>query len=502
MTDSKFTRRAMLRAIGLGSSAALLPLLQSDLVKGDTHDDTRKRCAIMFFGNGVLGNHWWPDQDAGPLVGTLPECTSPLASHLDQLTFIRNLSIASQQADARDGAPGAHSALVSLLTGVRSVSTPYTKPNGNPGLEILGAGGPSVDQYIARALSQRDPRTFDALTLGVQCGGGDRAENRLIHAGPQRPVTPREDPWALFATMFADMGDGEELQRLRRERRSVLDLASRRLEVLQFRVGREDLHLIEGHLESVRQLERRLSGTDASSCSMRSIPDSTSALDPKNFARVAEAQIDLMILAFRCGLTRVATLQMANGAGNNTIFPWLGDQYAQDPGCWDYSFDECPSHCGRNTSTRECTHFHGGVGTTRPDAAGWFGHHSLAHAAGNALSSWHELKRGVDQWFARMYGRLLDGLSSSSEGDGTLLDSSAVLLVSNMRDGGSHSMTDTPVILAGGAGGALRPAGLVEADGDGGQPLNRLWHTLIEAMDVDPSEFNSGEFRSDPLALS
>lgn len=47
-------------------------------------------------------------------------------------------------------------------------------------------------------------------------------------------------------------------------------------------------------------------------------------------------------------------------------------------------------------------------------------------------------------------------MRSIPEGDGTLLDNSMILFGSELGQGGSHIVHNLPLILAGGAGGALK----------------------------------------------
>jgi len=76
-------------------------------------------------------------------------------------------------------------------------------------------------------------------------------------------------------------------------------------------------------------------------------------------------------------------------------------------------------------------------------------HHDLSHHGREPNKL--EQCRGVELDLIKTYGSLLGKLKSSQEGDGaSLLDSSMVLMTSNLRDGNTHWTSNLPVLLAGG----------------------------------------------------
>ena len=60
------------------------------------------------------------------------------------------------------------------------------------------------------------------------------------------------------------------------------------------------------------------------------------------------------------------------------------------------------------------------------------------------------------KYFSQRIVYLMDQLAKTPDMDGrTLLDNTLIYITSDMGDGGSHTNANTPVVLAGGAGGAL-----------------------------------------------
>ena len=142
-------------------------------------------------------------------------------------------------------------------------------------------------------------------------------------AGRGRPPNPPEiDPSLVFERMF---GDAEEpldnAARARRmsRRRSVLDHVLDDANRLLGSVGPTDRQKLDEYFSSLRDVERRIeaerSGQDAELPNMprpRGIPASYSAH--------ARLMFDLMTLAFRTNMTRVATFMMGR-EGSNLTYP-------------------------------------------------------------------------------------------------------------------------------------------------------------------------------------
>ncbi|HEX3851858.1 MAG TPA: hypothetical protein VHW01_12875 [Polyangiaceae bacterium] len=92
---------------------------------------------------------------------------------------------------------------------------------------------------------------------------------------------------------------------------------------------------------------------------------------------------------------------------------------------------------------------------------------------------------------------LLKSMDAVDEGDGTLLDHSAVLFSSEIEDGDTHSHYNLPVLVGGGLGGAI-PTG-THLRTPYNAPLGSLFLTLLGGLGVPASHF--GDDGSGPLAL-
>src|SRR5690606_16520626 len=115
------------------------------------------------------------------------------------------------------------------------------------------ASGLSIDQEIKNHL-QNDPRTrtrFGSLESGVAVP--DRADTwtRMVYAGPNRPISPIDDPYQMFRKLYGQMEDRETLA-------SVLDSVIQDLKKVQSHVSTDDRRMLDEHAAFVREFEQEL----------------------------------------------------------------------------------------------------------------------------------------------------------------------------------------------------------------------------------------------------
>jgi hypothetical protein len=181
--------------------------------------------------------------------------------------------------------------------------------------------------------------------------------------------------------------------------------------------------------------------------------------DPRNYPTLVRINMELMIAALRCDVTRVTTLQMADATGANLPWSFL-------PGIPELG-------TGFHSSKRN-----------------W---HDIGH---NPVMGGVDHKRMVDKWCMVQFADLLTKMKSVVEPGGTLLDSSVVLLTNCMEDGANHDTQKIPWILAGKCGGFFRTGFCAES---AGKPLNGVLTDVCNAMGVPVEYFgNPGFGRSWP----
>jgi hypothetical protein len=148
---------------------------------------------------------------------------------------------------------------------------------------------------------------------------------------------------------------------------------------------------------------------------------------------------DMMVLAFRMDLTRISTFMIAHEGSDRHY---------------------------RNLGLNE-------------------GHHTSSHH-GSAADKIEAVKK-IDLYHMQQVAYFLEKLKSIPEGNGTLLDNSMVLLGCGIGDGDRHNHNDLPVLLAGRAGGALKPGRHVVFPKD--TPLCNLYLSMLSIQGVKLDRF-------------
>src|SRR5438132_1612 len=129
------------------------------------------------------------------------------------------------------------------------------------------------------------------------------------------------NPHVMFERMFGDGSTAEERARRRQEDRSILDSLTQGLARFRVAVGASDRRRLEEYVEDIREIERRLQ--IAAKASATSTTMETPSGIPESFDDHIKLQYDLMALAFRADMTRVATLLYARDL-TSRVFPASG----------------------------------------------------------------------------------------------------------------------------------------------------------------------------------
>jgi hypothetical protein len=129
---------------------------------------------------------------------------------------------------------------------------------------------------------------------------------------------------------------------------------------------------------------------------------------PEKFDEHAKLMFDLQVLAYQGDITRVISFQL-----------------------------------GRELSARTFPE----IGVPEP-------HHSVSHHRNDPGQL--EKYAKINTYHIELLGYYLKKLRSIPEGDGTLLDHVAILYGGGLGDGNVHSHFDLPVLLVGGASGAIK----------------------------------------------
>lgn len=111
-------------------------------------------------------------------------------------------------------------------------------------------------------------------------------------------------------------------------------------------------------------------------------------------------------------------------------------------------------------------------------------HHNLSHH-GQDPDKIAQLKK-VETEIVKCFGSLLTQMKGTSEGEGTLLDSTALLFGSNLSNANSHDTRNLPIFLA---GGGYQHGRYVAYDSDDNTPLSNLFVTMLQHMGIETESF-------------
>jgi hypothetical protein len=391
ITKKKMARRTMLK--GLGASLAL-PMLDSMIPALSAATTPTTRLGWVYASHGVIWSQWKPTQ-----LGYGFELTpnlKPLEKLNGQFNILTGLS--HLEADTKGDGSGDHTrASAAWLTGVHA----YDRTR--PGVEVKLAT--TADQLAAQVLGRNSQipsieMTVDTASAG-SCDSGDCFYvNTVSWRNPTTPNLPENQPRVIFERLFGDGGSAAQRAARTKKAGSILDSVMEEASGLASTLGNSDRSKLGEYLDSVRDLEQRIQGTESKTAENFELPDRPVGI-PDSFEEHTKLMFDLQIMAYRADLTRVFSMILARELSGRT-YPMIG----------------IPGQ-----------------------------HHLISHHRDDAeLMS---QKARIDTYHVQMLGYLLEKMAATPDGDGSLLDHSLIMYGSGMGNGNLHRHSDMPVLLAG-----------------------------------------------------
>ena len=123
------------------------------------------------------------------------------------------------------------------------------------------------------------------------------------------------------------------------------------------------------------------------------------------------------------------------------------------------------------------------------------GHHAASHE--NNSDGYERISR----FHVSQYAYLASKLDGMREGDGTVLDHSCLMFLSNMWIGRKHDNSRLPLVLAGGLGGTLetgRTLNYLDA-GEDNRQMCSLYLSLMDRFGIELEQFGDARTRLDRL---
>jgi hypothetical protein len=412
--QADLTRRRALKA--LGHTALALPFYQLLASRAARAQASRQASRVIFFyfPDGVLGNSANGELTKWHAYGsetnfTIPDQLEALRPFKNDCLFFRGLSMGGTDSGSHPG--GAKK----LLTGVD------------------GGGGESVDHFLSRTAGAS--AAWRHLYLGAMATTNNASGDKfIVYPTGGQTVAPRDNPRQVLSQLFANattdagMNPGVVDGRL-----SIIDNAKRELASLKTKLGGSEARKLDLHLEALREVELRVkpmgNTPTPGSCAPPVIDSFTDAqvYDASKFGDILRAQIDVMVSAMACGLSRVGTIQASMHTSELIMNRMPGTEM------FEPNFD--------------------------------MRSHQASHYGDRHDFNKREVKAYFQQrrWFAAQFAYLLDQLKKRPDRDGqTMLDTSVILLCTEVCDGNTHMHDDMPMVLAGKAGGRINTGRLLQ----------------------------------------
>jgi hypothetical protein len=424
------SRRAFLRGVGVTMA---LPWLESLSVWGDASkkdsaaSEAPVRFAVLFSGNGFHTREWWAEGNGEDMK--LGRVLAPLNDIRRKTLFVRGLF----NAEALKG--NIHSSQTgNLLSGAPLAS----------GGEIRS--GTSIDQMIA----QRHGRSTKVPSLVLACEASNPSVHKNYsmlyssHISWSSPTAPT--PLELYPSLAFDRLFKDEAHR---GDKSVLDAVLADAKGLRNNISASDQHKLDEYLDSVREVEQRISQAGKRgelqgwrpTLNKPNMPRPANGI-PQNIAEHMRLMCDILVLAFQTDTTRVCTLKL-NNDHSSLRFPHLGVDYMI--------------------------------------------HHLLSHSD---TADW--LK--VNQFFLQQLAYIGGKLDKIREGERTALDNSMILYCSSMLTG-NHDATQLPVVVVGGAGGKMKTGRVLDYRGKPNRKMCSLFLSLMDKAGVRLERFGDSSER-------
>jgi hypothetical protein len=393
-----------------------------------------KRFAVLFMGNGVNEEHW--SAEGSGTTMNLGKTLAPLEPLKHKINVIHGLF------NKMSTGQGIHPAQTgSLLSGATIQKGAIIK------------AGITVDQMLANRIGQDTAQSSIVLACEQPMTGYHETNFSMAYSShiswqtPDSPVPNEVYPSLAWDNLFENRGSLRNM--------SILDRVKDEAAALCREVSSNDKAKLDEYLTSVREVEKRVD-------SMRKNKDQAQDLAkqrnkpvfsmdrpanglPEDLREHARLMCDIIAIAFQTDKTRIATLLLARDL-SALYYPFL--------------------------EVRE-------------------GHHAASH---NNQSDGYER---IARFHLSQLAYLATKLDSMKEGDGTVLDNSCLMFLSNMWIGRKHDNSRLPLVLAGGLGGALqtgRTLDYVQA-GDDNRKVCSLYLSLMDRMGVKLEKFGDAETR-------
>jgi hypothetical protein len=396
ITKMALPRRTFLRGIGAALALPILDSMVPAMTAASTTAAGIPRVGFFYVPNGMYLPNFHPAGEGGSGFQFTPvlKPLEPFREYVNVVSGLSNLGVIS----TNEGG-GVHTrAHAGWLNGVL--------PKRTEGADITA--GKTIDQYAADKLGADTPlRSLELTTessfMVGNCENGYSCAylNSTSWRTANTPLPHERDPRVVFQRLFGDGGSvTARLQQMRKDR-SILDSITESFTRLEKRLGVGDRRTVAEYLDSVRDVERRIQKAEQNNANAPLPTVVQPAGVPEEYDEHAKLLLDLLLLGYQADITRVSCMQIARESSTRT-YPFIG---VPEP------------------------------------------HHPVSHHQNDPHNI--QQKTRIDAYHISLFGRLIEKMKQTPDGDGSLLDHSILVYGAGMGDGDHHTPIDMPVVLAG-----------------------------------------------------
>ena len=404
LTKKHLSRRMVLKGAGVALGLPLLDaMIPAATALANTAASPKLRAGFFYIPHGAImwNTVFGPEMDRWTPSGAgdsfkLSPILAPLEAHKRYVTSFGNIENRAPMSSVHTLVPA------TWLSGVR------------PDEKATGAKmAPTIDQMIAEQIGKDNVLpslevASETTSQSAACGtGACYYSSTLSFRNATTPLPMEFNPRKVFVQLFGAGDTPEERATLSHRRASVLDMINGRANELKADLGSTDRAVLDGYLESVRETERRVEKASQRDLTGIDLPD-TPIGELADFDAQVKLMFDLIALAYQADITRVASYIMVAEGTNRTY-----------------------NHIGVSDAF-----------------------HPLSHHANNKERIEKLVK--VQHYHVERFAEFVDKLAKTPDGEGSLLDHSMLMYGSNMSNSDRHNNYPLPIILVGGARGALK----------------------------------------------
>lgn len=311
----------------------------------------------------------------------------------------------------------------------------------------VGNSGMPQAETIDGALAKKLGGVFPHVGLGIS----DRPEHTTIYnisaSGKNSPLPTQCHPHLAYGQLFGSVADGTARKEFEAEA-NLLDFLKDDLKTLQSRVGGAEKEKLQQHVAAYEAMRSRQGKITAMADTLKAnAPKVTDKYKSEVETDRLDAQFELAAASLIGGLTNVVTI--ASGAGN----PYFSVKFT-------------------------------GLGIN-------FAKHGIGHGGTFDGMTAEEMGVKIRRYHFDLIARTLKQLEAVKEGDGTMLDNTLVVYLSDAAEGHHSRCWEWPMVLIGNLGGRLKAGRYVEYPyygKKGHKTIGNLYATLLHAAD-DKREF-------------